>query len=85
MIVPSGKQGPSGPFARAIAAQVREAMARHRISAARLAPLVGVSQSYLSKRLRDEVPLTLNDVESICLALGEDIQAMVARRTDGDK
>ena len=83
MTMPSGKQGPSGPFARAIAAQVREAMARHRISAARLAPLIDVSQSYLSKRLRDEVPLTLNDVEAICTALGEDIQAMVDRAGGG--
>lgn len=83
MTMPSGKQGPSGPFARAIAAQVREAMARHRISAARLAPLIDVSQSYLSKRLRDEVSLTLNDLEAICSALGEDIQAMV-ERVEGD-
>lgn len=76
MTMPSGKQGPSGPLAKAIAAQVREAMARHRMSAARLAPLIDVSQSYLSKRLRDEVSLTFNDVEAICLALGEDVLAL---------
>lgn len=80
--MPSGTQGPSGDFAKAIAAQVREAMARHRISGSKLAARIGVSQSYLSKRLRDEAPLSLNDVEDICAALGEDAKALIARSGD---
>lgn len=44
--------------------------ARDRITDEALAKATGISRSYLGKRLRDEVPFTLNDVESICKALG---------------
>ena len=38
----------------------------------------GLSESYLGKRLRDVAPLTLNDVEAICDALGENLLAFAA-------
>jgi len=45
-------------------------MARDRVTTAALAEATGISRTYLGKRLRDEVPLTLNDVEAISKALG---------------
>lgn len=71
MHMPSGKEAASGPLARAVSAEVRATMARHRISGAKLANLVGMSQSYISRRLLDDAPFTLNDVEAICRALDE--------------
>lgn len=78
MSMPSGKQPESGKFARAIAAEIRSAMARQRMSGAQLAVKTDRSQSYISKRLRDEVSFTANDVEDICEVLGEDLLGLVA-------
>jgi transcriptional regulator with XRE-family HTH domain len=75
--MPSGKQPESGPFARAISAEFRASMARQRVSGPQLAAKASLSPSYLSKRLRDEVAFTANDIESICAALGEDILRIV--------
>ena len=78
MSMPSGKQPESGKFARAISAEIRSAMARQRMSGAQLAIKTDRSQSYISKRLRDEVAFTANDVEDICEVLGEDLLGLVA-------
>jgi transcriptional regulator with XRE-family HTH domain len=48
-------------------------MGRHRISGMQLAGITGMSQNYIAKRLRDEAPFTVNDIENICSALGEDV------------
>jgi transcriptional regulator with XRE-family HTH domain len=45
-------------------------MEREGVTKAALATATGLSRNYLSKRLRDEVPFTLNDVEVICEVLG---------------
>ena len=74
----------SGRLASLISAEVRATMARTRVSGAELARLIGVSQNYLSKRLRDEAPLTLNDTELICDALGDSFEALVARALHTD-
>lgn len=78
MSMPSGKQPESGKFARAISAEIRSAMARQRMSGAQLASKTDRSQSYISKRLRDEVAFTANDVEDICEVLGEDLLGLVS-------
>lgn len=80
------KQPVSGKFARAVAAEIRAAMARRRLSNAQLADLSSLSRSYIGKRLRDETPFTLNDIEAICGALGEDMPAFLegAFRSMGD-
>lgn len=78
MAVPSGKMQESGPFARAISAEIRATLARQRLTVKGLAGMSGVSESYLGKRLRDVAPLTLNDVEAICDALGENLLAFAA-------
>lgn len=77
MVVPSGKQAEAGPFAQAISAEIRAAMARHRVTVTLLADRAGMSRSYLGKRLRDEVALTLNDVEAICEAIREDLPGLM--------
>jgi transcriptional regulator with XRE-family HTH domain len=41
-------------------------------SGARLAAKTGLSQNYLSKRLREELPFTLNDITRIADALEVD-------------
>lgn len=71
--MPSGKEAPSGPLARATSAEIRAEMSRRRISGTRLAAAAGLSQSYMSHRLRDQAPFTLNDIEAICEALGHDV------------
>ena len=76
-IMPSAPQPKPGKFARAVSAQIRSSMARQRISGAQLAEMIGRSQSYISKRLRDESSFTANDCESICAALGEDLAQLV--------
>ena len=69
MPVPSGKQPPPSPLARAFSSRVRIAMADQRVTAQALAEATGISRSYLGKRLRDEASFTLTDVEIISTAL----------------
>jgi len=78
MVVPSGKQPEPGPFARAVSEEIRAAMARRMVSGVQLAHKAELSQSYLSKRLRNEVAFTANDVEKICEVLGEDLLSLLA-------
>ena len=70
MAMPTGKQPEPGPLSRRFSAHVRMVLARDRVTAQDLAARAGLSRSYLGKRLRDEVPFTLNDVEAIGKALG---------------
>lgn len=70
MTMPSGKQPEPGQLSRAFSSRVRIIMADERVTLTQLAKACGVSRNYLGKRLRDEAPLTLNDVEAICKALG---------------
>ena len=86
--MPSGSQPSPGKFARAVSAQIRAAMALRRISGAQLASKAERSQSYISKRLRDESAFTANDVEIICEVLGVDLldllrAAVMASRRQG--
>ncbi|WP_028265898.1 helix-turn-helix domain-containing protein [Arthrobacter sp. MA-N2] len=70
MSMPSGKQPAPGPLARSFSAHVKGVMDRERITISAMAEATGLSRNYLGKRLRDEVPFTLNDVEVICEVLG---------------
>lgn len=73
MSMPSGSQPKPGPLARAFSGHVRMVMARDRVTAKMISEATGLSRSYLGKRLRDEVPFSLNDVEAICKALGMEL------------
>jgi len=77
MPVPLGKQPEPGPFARALSAEVRAIMARHRITASRLAQRAGMSRGYIGRRLRDEVSFTVDDVEVICVATREELPRLL--------
>jgi transcriptional regulator with XRE-family HTH domain len=60
-----------------VSAEVRSVMGNLRISGLRLSQGVGVSQNYLSKRLRDELPFTIDDIELIAGVLGVDYETLV--------
>jgi transcriptional regulator with XRE-family HTH domain len=75
--VPRGKEPEPGKFARAFSEQVRISMAQHRVTGSDLARMTGRSQSYISKRLRDEASFSANDCEVICEVLHEDMLEFV--------
>ena len=77
MSMPSGKQQEAGRLARAQSAEVRVTLARKQMTIKELAALSKLSPSYLGKRLRNEAPLTLNDLEAVCAALGEDVESFI--------
>lgn len=83
--MPTGTQPPPGPLSRAVSAEVRQAMARQRVSGAELARKAGRSPSYISKRLRDEASFTSNDVEDIVQALGVDLMALVVAAVEASR
>lgn len=68
--MPSRPSAAPGKLARAVAAELRVEMARARLSGAAVARQSGLSQNYVAKRLRDELPFSLNDLEAISAALG---------------
>jgi transcriptional regulator with XRE-family HTH domain len=72
-IMPAGKEPEPGAFARAVSEEIRIALARHRVSGAQLAGMIGRSQSYISKRIRNEASFTANDVAAVCEVLEEDL------------
>jgi transcriptional regulator with XRE-family HTH domain len=58
------------------------------MTAQALAEASGLSRSYLGKRLRDESSFTVNDIEAICDALDEPLEAFsldVVRRRKREK
>lgn len=61
--------GTQSHLGRCVSAEVRARLAAIRMSGATLAKLTGKSQNYIAKRLRDEAPFTLDDVEDIVEAL----------------
>lgn len=77
MAMPLRSQPPPGPFARAVSDQIRHTLTDHRISGAKLARMIDRSQSYMSTRLRNEASFTVQDVEAICEALGEDLLSLL--------
>lgn len=60
-------------------------MGKKRWSGARVAAATGLSQNYLSKRLRDELPFTLNDLDRIARVLGVDATSLALASTDRPK
>lgn len=76
--MPSGSMGRAGVIACAMSAAVRGHIRRQRLSDNILAARIGVSQNCLSKRLRDDAPPTLNDVEAICAALNVPVLDLVS-------
>lgn len=74
-----GPSKPSEAFARAVAAEIRAEVARQRIAIADLERGAEISHNYLWKRLADELPLNLNDVEAIARVLEVAPGELIAR------
>lgn len=68
----SAIEGTQSYLGRCVSAEVRARLAAMRISGVSLAKRMGRSQNYIAKRLRDEAPFTLDDVEDIVEALEMD-------------
>ncbi|WXW93170.1 helix-turn-helix DNA binding domain [Arthrobacter phage BrayBeast] len=77
-LMPAGKMHESRALAKALSAEVRATLARQNMTAKDLAAQCGISAGYLGKRLRNEAPFNLNDLEAICAALGRDVLGFVA-------
>lgn len=73
--------GSSSILARCVAAEIRARLAAQRKSGKWLAEQIGLSQNYVAKRLRDEAPFTLDDIELIVEAveLGSDPHDFIVR------
>ena len=61
---------------RAVAAEARARIAAQRLSDKLMAERMGVSQNYLSKRLRDVAPFTLDDVDMFVHCLDQDEEVL---------
>ena len=76
--MPAVKMQESRELARAISAEIRATLARQNMLIKELASESKISQGYLGKRLRDEAPLNLNDLQAICEVFDKDVQAFLA-------
>lgn len=63
---------------RLIASRIRGLMAQHGVKQADLAASINVSQSQLSKMLRGVRPIDLDQLDGMCLALGQQMSVIVA-------
>ena len=59
-----------------VAAEIRAALARQRITQSALAERLGVSHAWVSRRLSGEVPLTIPDVTQIAAELGVEVSSL---------
>ncbi len=80
--MPAGKMQESRELARAVAAEIRATLARQNMLIKDLARQSGISQGYLGKRLRDEAPLNLNDLQAICAVFGRDVLGFMSTAID---
>lgn len=64
-----------------VAEEVRAMMGRRRISGARLARELGVSDAWVSYRLSGKQPIDLNDLENIARALGVPVISLLPEST----
>jgi transcriptional regulator with XRE-family HTH domain len=76
--MPVGKMQESREIAKAVADEVRATLARHNMLIRDLAHESGISPGYLGKRLRNEAPLNLNDLQAICEVFDKDVQVFLA-------
>src|SRR6266516_3383849 len=67
----------STPLRVRVAEEVRVALARKRMSAAKLGRALGVSQTYVWRRLNGETAFDLDDLERIAAILGVEIASLL--------
>lgn len=80
--MPVGKMQESRELARAVADEIRATLARQNMLIKDLSGATGISPGYLGKRLRNEAPLNLNDLQAICEAFDRDVQTFLAAALD---
>lgn len=68
---------------RAVAAQIRSVLNIRQIRQSVLARRMGVTEVWLSRRLREIQPLSLSDVDAICHALNVEPTDMIAAAVEG--
>jgi len=61
---------PNKPLHVTAMGEVRAHMARERITATALAELLSVNTPWVTRRLNGQTPVTLEDLDRICAALG---------------
>ena len=83
--MPAGKMQQSRELAQAVAAEIRATLARQNMHIKQLASDAKISQGYLGKRLRDEAPLNLNDLQAICEVFDKDVQTFLAAALDASR
>lgn len=69
------------PLRQYVAAEVRAALARRRMSAVALAAAMGRSRSYLSRRLTGETALDTDDLDAIAHLVGVPLVELIASAT----
>ncbi|EXF24269.1 XRE family transcriptional regulator [Nesterenkonia sp. AN1] len=76
-----------GSLARAAVREIRAHMARQQppMTGRDLADRTGLSQNYVARRLREDISLTLNDMEVISSALGLDPGRLFANAVESAK
>lgn len=76
-----------GSLARAAVREIRAHMARQQppMTGRDLAERTGFSQNYVARRLREDISLSLNDMEAICNALGLDSGRLFANAVESAK
>jgi transcriptional regulator with XRE-family HTH domain len=68
---------------RAVAAELRSLLARRRMRQSALARRMGVTEVWLSRRLREVQSMSLDDLEAMCRALGVAPAELVASAVRG--
>jgi transcriptional regulator with XRE-family HTH domain len=76
--VPTKKMQESRELAQAVAAEIRATLARQNMLIRDLAERSKISPAYLGKRLRNDAPLNLNDLQAICEVFDKDVQVFLA-------
>lgn len=83
--VPRGNKAPPGPLSRYIAAELNREVRERGITQATLGNILGVSQSDVSKMLRAERPMTIDELDALCRVLGWSLSAFVGEADKATK
>ena len=75
----TGSKRPPGALSQAVAAILADAFAESGLSQRALGEAAGISQSQMSKYLRGERPMLIDDLDKVCFVLGLSIVDVVGR------
>lgn len=75
--VPRGTKPPAGPLARSVAAILKDALKDADVSQERAGEAIGESQSQVSKYLRGDLALNVDQIQVLCDMLGLDFYRLM--------